>query len=112
MKVKNIDGTSGSACGCGSWLNHWEKFSGQPIPGTCRESSCLETKLVGAHVQKDSSTDKSWYIVPLCAKHNAKSDSLSVMDTVVLVPANVGETCEKSLYSALSGLGGLYSTRR
>ena len=29
MKVKNLNGTSQRTCKCGSWLKHWEKFSGR-----------------------------------------------------------------------------------
>jgi hypothetical protein len=51
---------------------------------------------VGAHVQKDSATDKSWYIVPLCKAHNArKGDSINILEGIKLVSANVSETCDK-----------------
>lgn len=93
MKVRNINGTSQNACKCGSWLKHWEKFGGKSAPTYCSESSCTEKELVGAHVQKDTSTDKSWYIVPLCKKHNAKTDSLTISDLTTLVSANVSQTC-------------------
>jgi hypothetical protein len=50
--------------------------------------------LIGAHVQKDDSKDKNWYIYPLCGKHNAtKEKSLEVSDIYELVSANVSETC-------------------
>jgi hypothetical protein len=112
MRLKNVNGTSGLKCGCGSWLDHWAKFSGQSIPTYCVESSCYEKQLVGAHVQKDSVSDRNWYIVPLCTKHNLKAESIIVGDHVVLVPANTSETCNKSMYGSLTGLGGLYSLRR
>ena len=96
MKVKNVNGTTDNTCKCGSWLEHWKKFSGQALPASCRESSCTKGPDVGAHVQKDSSTDKSWYIVPLCKDHNGKTgESLSIMDSSVLVSANVSQTCGK-----------------
>jgi hypothetical protein len=87
-------------------------MSGRTAPDFCPETSCLNKQLVGAHVQKDSAVDKKWYIVPLCAKHNAKAESLEVADWVTLVSANVEETCQKSLYGSLAGLGGLYPLRR
>lgn len=93
MKVRNINGTSENTCKCGSWQNHWVKFGGKSVPTYCSESSCTGKDLVGAHVQKDSSSDKSWYIVPLCKKHNAKSDTLTISDSTVLVSANVSQTC-------------------
>jgi hypothetical protein len=113
MKLKNIDGTSGNKCGCGSWLDHWARLSGQTIPKYCVVSNCCERQLVGAHVQKDSYTDRNWYIVPLCAKHNAKAESLDVPDWVTLVSANVSETCDKGKYEGLLGnLGVSYPLRR
>jgi hypothetical protein len=48
---------------------------------------------VGAHVQKDSMLDRSWYIVPVCSAHNAKAGEMNIMDSTVLVPANVSQTC-------------------
>lgn len=93
MKVRNINGTSANTCKCGSWLNHWKKFSHQSLPATCPVIGCWEPPEVGAHVQKDNSTDKSWYIIPLCKKHNAKADSLTVSDSIKLVSANVSNTC-------------------
>jgi hypothetical protein len=103
MKVKNVAGTSDSSCKCSSWLDHWKKFGGGDLPSYCVESTCLAKPAVGAHVQKDNAIDKSWYIVPLCAKHNAKTSELSVIDGIKLVPANVSETCGKS--TAAGGIG-------
>jgi len=98
MKVKNINGTSQNACNCGSWLDHWKKFSGQSVPAYCPEKKCLKDPEVGAHVQKDSSTDKAWYIVPLCKTHNAEeAESLDISDHIELVSANISETCGKSV---------------
>ena len=92
MVVKNINGTSANSCPCGSWLKHWRKISGS-TPSSCSVVGCWSTADVGAHVQKDSSTDKAWYIVPMCTKHNAKTPSLTIGDTVTLVSANVSKTC-------------------
>lgn len=95
MKVKNIKGTSDNTCNCGSWLEHWRKFSvKKKLPTFCSEKSCGEAPAVGAHVQKDNSNDNSWYIVPLCNAHNKKTASLDLKD-VELVSANVKETCGK-----------------
>ena len=96
MKVRNINGTSSNTCKCGSWLKHWEIFGGQTLPKYCPESSCLQKPEVGAHVQKDSSTDNDWYIIPLCSAHNAeKGKSIVVSDGTILVSANVAATCGK-----------------
>ena len=94
MKVKKINGTSDNTCACGSWLEHWKKFSGQSLSQYCSERNCTDRPEVGAHVQKDNSTDTKWYIVPFCKAHNAETGkSLEIMDSVKLVSANVSETC-------------------
>jgi hypothetical protein len=47
-------------------------------------------------VQKDGSTDASWYIVPLCTRHNnMKGESIDLVSSAVLVSANKQQTCEK-----------------
>jgi hypothetical protein len=94
MKVRNINGTSQNICKCGSWIDHWKKFSGQALPTSCPEVGCTQKPEVGAHVQKDSLFDSSWHIVPLCRTHNGETGkSLSISDSVKLVSANVSETC-------------------
>lgn len=94
VKVKNINGTSDATCRCGSWLEHWKKFSGQVLPTCCPEVKCAHKPEVGAHVQKDSQVDASWYIVPLCKAHNAQiGKSLTLIDTVNLVSVDVASTC-------------------
>lgn len=96
MRVKNINGTTQDACKCGSWLGHWKKFSGMSVPSYCAEKNCTKQDLVGAHVQNDSSSDRDWYIIPLCSDHNGqKGAALDVSDGVKLVPANVSMTCGK-----------------
>jgi len=95
MKVNNVNGTSDSSCKCGSWLDHWKKFGGGSVPTYCPVEQCLEKDLVGAHVQKDSSTDKSWYIVPLCKKHNGETGKSLQIAAYALVSANVSQTCGK-----------------
>ena len=94
MKIKNINGTSQTNCVCGSWLKHWEKFSGQTTT-YCPVKDCLKKDLVGAHVQKANSSDNKWYIYPLCNGHNQATGELEVSDSYKLVSANKKETCEK-----------------
>lgn len=93
MVVKNINGTSDNNCNCGSWLNHWQNFSGKPAI-FCTVDNCQNTDVVGAHVQLDSN-DQSWYIVPLCKFHNASKMALSVSSDTTVVSANRALTCEK-----------------
>jgi hypothetical protein len=99
MKLNNVNGTSDNSCKCGSWLDHWKKFGGGSVPQYCPETKCIQAPEVGAHVQKDSSTDRAWYIIPLCKKHNGETGkSLEVSDYIALVPANVSETCGKKYW--------------
>jgi len=96
MKASNVNGTSQITCECGSWLNHWKNFSGQALSQWCSEKSCIKAPEVGAHVQKDNSTDKAWYIVPLCKPHNGETGkSLELVGSVAFVSANVSQTCGK-----------------
>jgi hypothetical protein len=95
MKVRNINGTSDNSCKCGSWLAHWKNFSSTSLK-YCAEKSCTNDIEVGAHVQKPDSTDKSWYIVPLCKEHNAMTGtSIEISDSTTLVSANTQATCER-----------------
>ena len=95
MKVTNVNGTTQNACSCGSWLEHWKKFSGQSVT-YCAVNTCIQKDIVGAHVQKEDSTDQSWYILPLCNSHNnEKAKSLEVGIVYQLVSANIAETCGK-----------------
>lgn len=92
-KIKNINGTTNNKCTCGSWLKHWENFSGQAV-NSCSVKNCKENDLVGAHVQK-TNLDMNWYIIPLCKTHNASTGELEVTDTIIFVSANKSETCNK-----------------
>ncbi|MBN2000926.1 hypothetical protein JW935_25500 [candidate division KSB1 bacterium] len=95
MKIKNINRTSQTTCVCGSWLDHWKKFSGQPVTH-CPASRCLNEDLVGAHVQKGGdSKDPEWYIYPLCTDHSSYLGELEVSDSYMLISANKKETCER-----------------
>lgn len=94
-KVSNINGTSkNESCRCGSWLDHWKKFSGEPLPSLCPERGCRQTDLVGAHVQRVDANDQSWYILPLCSGHNnQRGATLDLYPEMTVVSANVAETC-------------------
>jgi hypothetical protein len=95
IQVRNIEGTSDNTCKCSSWLDHWKNYGGDSIPKYCSEEKCTSPPTLGSHVQKNSATDKSWYIIPLCATHNKKADTLSVVDSTKFVSANVSATCGK-----------------
>jgi hypothetical protein len=94
MKVRNINGTSDNPnCPCGSWLKHWVRYSGNNDP-FCAATSCLELPTDGAHVQKMDKDDRSWYIVPLCKKHNGlHGQELDIENNVPLVPVTSRNKC-------------------
>lgn len=93
MRIQNIVGPAERVCACGSWLRHWEKFSGQTTT-FCAVGSCLNTDIVGAHVKVAGRGDTT-YICPLCREHNGTSGVLLIPDTYPLVPANKALTCER-----------------
>ena len=92
MKVENIDGTRDNNCKCGSWLEHWNKFSNEEIHH-CQASGCTDAVKYGAHVQKADSHDRNWYIVPLCEMHSHSTYHVDIIVGTPLVSADPNETC-------------------
>jgi hypothetical protein len=96
LKINNINEKRREICACGSWLNHWKKFSPKPFKRYCPVIGCTEKPEVGALIRKVSSTDERWYITLLCEKHEAQTGkSLDVTDSTILVSANIADTCGK-----------------
>lgn len=94
MKLKNVTGTSNKTCACDSWLEHWEKFSGQKA-GSCGVLTCNSKASVGAHVRKVDGYDYSTYIYPLCDSCNQDSGELNAWDGYRLVSADPQQTCKR-----------------
>lgn len=93
IKVKNVNGSSRFNCpsGYASWLDYWERKIGKTAY-RCSAIDCRKfgrNNLVGAHVQKVGSFDRSWYIVPLCYGCNNRTDEFYVDETLVPVPSNL-----------------------
>ncbi len=87
-KIKNLRaGSRPHPSGYSSWIDYWEKKAGK-LAGYCHETGCMCTAEEGAHVQLASEyNNDSWYIVPLCHKHNTQfGGTLNV--TGPLVPVN------------------------
>jgi hypothetical protein len=97
MKVKNINLRRQNSCSCGTWLDHWAKVCGWPVPQLCAAKTCMARPQLGAHVQRDDATDPNWYIIPLCVKHSIRAASLEIVGTSTLVLAHVSETCGKQM---------------
>lgn len=94
VKVKNIDGSgfySGAPAGYSSWLDYWEKATGRRAT-RCSAIDCHRSRsyctLVGAHVIKVDSTDRRYYIVPLCSGCNQRNGEFWVDEELVLCPSN------------------------
>ncbi len=93
MLVKNLNGTSRRACRCGNWLEHWRRFSGE-LGIICSCCFCNETATEGCHVQKATSPDENWYIIPVCHACNMKSgENLHIWDQTSLIPATEHPLC-------------------
>lgn len=84
-KVKNVNGSSRflAPSGYDSWLDYWEKQTGEK-KSVCGAANCSDGDLVGAHVQKANSIDRSYYITPICRACNQRTDEFDV--TWRLVP--------------------------
>jgi hypothetical protein len=90
MKVKNVNGSSRflAPLGYSSWLDYWKVQSGKSVL-FCSTTTCLGTDLVGGHVQKGNSTNRNYYIVPLCRSCNLRTDKFEVSQPLVPVPSNL-----------------------
>lgn len=91
MEVININGTSRFTVpkGYDSWLDYWEKQTGLSAL-KCGTWGCMSFHgLVGAHVQKANSTDKRYYITPLCRNCNNRVGIFTVTTPLVPVPSNL-----------------------
>ncbi len=81
-----------------SWIDYWEKnnYSALLTNGLrCRNCGCEGAKnnpIIGAHVQKVNSDDKTVYIVPTCKECNSKgignTPRVFEVSECDLVPAN------------------------
>ncbi len=94
MRVKNVNCNREAGCTSSVWLDHWKKFSCQPIPTYCPEENCLNSPEAGVLVQLADSSDDTWYVVPLCLSHNgATNRTLEIRDFITLVSADACQTC-------------------
>jgi hypothetical protein len=98
MKVKIVDSAVEISCAYGSWLEHWQKFSGAPLGWFCSEIDCVTSPHTGTLVQRDDGGgDDKLYVVPLCARHHdMKGRTIELLGNTLLVPANSGHECEKT----------------
>jgi hypothetical protein len=89
-----VQDPNGSTCSCGTWLDHYNKFSKQAAQVHCPLLMCVEKADIGGHVKKESGADSTTYILPLCKRHASQPGEVIVVnDYLPLVPASVTETC-------------------
>lgn len=70
--LKNEPSTGDRECNCGSWLEHWKKYTKSSNVPDCIVDGCRHAATVGAHVEFTKVNDyklKS-YIAPMCDSHN------------------------------------------
>jgi hypothetical protein len=82
-----------NTCRRGSWLQHGRNFGSESRRTYCCVMRCMKRPEVSAHVQKDNTTEGGWYMILVCAEHNARIRNLDIANYAVLVSAKVAETC-------------------
>ena len=90
---KNKKGTGNKDCKCGSWKDHWIKFSGEEWPVLCSVARCKKKPTLGAHVINPNISGEK--IVPMCDSCNKINKSFALKSNISDVSANTAETCEK-----------------
>jgi hypothetical protein len=81
----NNTGNKNPPAGYSSWRLWWQTQTGKMFC-LCSRVGCNNFADVGAHVQKEGSADKSWYIVPLCtACNNISSKEAFLVDAENMV---------------------------
>ena len=91
---KNKVGTSDRGCKCGTWKDHWIKFSKKPWPASCSVKNCGASPTLGAHVINPDVAGER--IIPMCDSCNKVSDTFTLKGEVSVPSANKSETCEKA----------------
>lgn len=102
MKIKNVKGSSkvspNPPVGYDSWLHYWEFNYGNSLKGikfACPACGIRfsRDRFDGCHVQKVGTTDKKWYIMPLCDSCNHRTDEPEIDGGLLIdVPSNINVT--------------------
>jgi hypothetical protein len=84
-------------CACGTWLEHWQKYSGERLPALCSAMACPCTPAVGAVVRMTGGFNELSYIVPLCMEHGAqRGQAIELIPGARLVLATARPLCRES----------------
>lgn len=90
LLVRNLKRTTGRACTCGSWLEHWRRET-RSRRRVCGVLGCSNPVDVGAHVLvMDNRSSWEHRIVPMCngCNHHLNDDDMWLKSDVVAVSAN------------------------
>lgn len=89
---KNVIESDERKCTCGSWKEHWKKFSIKNWPSECSVKGCGRNADLGAHVHVVG--EKKEWIVPMCIDcNNDWNKKFQLKANTILVSANKSETC-------------------
>lgn len=88
----NKNGTGTRTCKCGSWMDHWIKFSKESWPTSCSVANCSSPPTLGAHIINPEVQGER--IVPMCYSCNGLDTQFNLKGGVSLVKANTSETCK------------------
>lgn len=97
VRVKNVNGSSkvspNPPLGYTSWIEYWMNNTNLFVDKSIKCQRCKKLTSVkdleGGHVQKVLSSDKKWYIVPLCKSCNHREGIFEIdEDFLVNVPSN------------------------
>ena len=99
MKVESSTRTARwekPSCKCKTWIEHWAKNTSEKYPSVCpgcgKEVSNV-SDWDGAHVRRVDSSDKTYYITPLCSSCNSKSELEFDVESEYLVKASA-DSCK------------------
>jgi hypothetical protein len=90
--IKIVTDPEKKLCRCGTWLDHWNKFSGLKVR-ICGIKECPGFDLMGVKVQKADSEDDKIYIIPVCSAHADSKEILETYDSITLVSSDIKTTC-------------------
>jgi hypothetical protein len=92
VRVKNVEEYEQNGCRCGTWLDHWKKFSYVKIQ-KCVVVGCSNIDLAGCPVIRSNPEDNNIYIIPLCKEHSQSKEELKILPSCPFVSANLKITC-------------------
>lgn len=98
MRAINVNDKINISCLHGSLIDHWLKFSGEPLPYICPETSCINRPYTIGIIQLDGGRDKNIYLIPLCQNCCERhGEVLTICNQTKLVPVSLCAADEANL---------------